>query len=89
MAAPFHHLCRGFHGQLTPWPTQNRQCHERFRPHGIHITNGIGRRNSSKIEGIVDNGQKEIGTLNHGQVIRQTDHGRVIARLMTHQYPRV
>ena len=54
-------------------------------PHGVHVGEGIGRRDLPKVIGVVHHRWEEIHRLDQRQLIREAVHRSVIAGVIAHQ----
>ena len=54
-------------------------------PHGVHVGEGVGRRDLPKVIGVVHYWREEIHRLDQRQLIREAVHRGVIAGVIAHQ----
>ena len=59
----------------------NVQRHRRFASHGVHIAEGVGRRDLPEGIGIVHHRREKVQGLDHGQIPADPVHRRVVGSL--------
>ena len=72
---PLDHIGR----QFADRHADNRQRQDRLRAHGIHVGQGIGRRDAAEIDRIIDNRHEKIGGGDDRLMFVQAVHRRIIA----------
>jgi hypothetical protein len=89
-AAPTRNHACGYAGrQFVDWPAKNGDGGQRPAPHRIDVTDSICCGNSAKVEGIVNDRHKKIGSCEYGPTISKIDGGGIITAVVAHQQIRV
>src|SRR5690606_27731350 len=83
--AAINHLRGNLRRQLIHRPAQNRNRHHRLAAHGVHITDGIRRRNPAEIVRFIHHRHKEIGGADHTNPVADIRYRCGIPAAVTHQ----
>ena len=88
-APALNHLTGNFRRQGIDGPAENSDRHNRLTAHGENIADGVGRRNAPKVEGVVDDRHKKIGSTDDRRAVTEIVDGGIIAGFVAHQQIRV
>ena len=61
------------------------QSHDRLSAHGVHIGDGVGGCNATKLKGVVDDGHEEVSGGHQGLAVVQLVNGGIVRRFNAHQ----
>ena len=67
-----------FEGEALPRPGHEVEGHDRRRPHGVDVGEGVGGGDPSEVVGVVDDGGEEVGGEDDGEVVADPVDGGVV-----------
>ncbi len=70
-----------FDGQLVDGHARDGEREDRLRAHGVDVGEGVGRGDAAEVEGVVHDGQEEIGGHHDGLLRVEAIDGGVIGGL--------
>ena len=73
------YVARNSGRQFIHGPAQDGDGYGRMSAHGIDITDRIGCRNLSKLEGVIDNRCEEVGGTQRGSTMTDINERRIIS----------
>ena len=71
--------------QLVDRHAHQRERHDRRAAHGVHVGNGVGRRDAAEIVRVVDDRHEKVGRRNERLLVVEPVNRRVVAGFHAHQ----
>ena len=84
LACPGQNFASHGSGQQIDRPAENRDGHQRRAAHGVDVADGVGRSDTAKVEGVIDNRHKKVGSADNALLVVQTEYCRVVAARIAH-----
>ncbi len=79
--AAFEDLADHFQRQLVDRHADQGQGHDRRAAHGVHVADGVGRRDAAEVVGIVDDGHEKVRRGDQRLLVVEAVHGGVVGGL--------
>ena len=73
--------------ELVDGPAEDGDGHQWGAPHGVDVADGVGRGDTSKREGVIDDGHEEVSGRDQAASIAQINNRCVILALMADDEP--